>query len=497
MCVNSLKCGCAGARDVGSEEKSLHNGQADVTVSLDQLGALGEELGRGGQASVFALPGFSLADTQGDLVFKRYHTAPVSDGDLRRIVSVRSNLDPGRRQRLDDIATWPCRIVVDGTSTVGVVMPRIDPSYEDTLSLPSGKSKQSLREVLNLFVPVERVRKVGRPVPSGRQRLELCRDFAAALAFLHDELHIVFGDINAKNELWRLSSSPMVMFLDCDAVRPRGSVAATRQLNAPDWDPPEAGALNRSTDLYKLGLFILRALMPGDQGSTRRNPMTAAGVLDPEGQDMLVRALGHLPTARPTAREWTVHLSRMLGDPLDPPSLGITDLDRTFVLAGHPVEIKWTAVDATWVEVLRPGGAHRVDGRPGSGVVRLEMDQSGSLIVRAGNDNGVDERTIGSVTVVPIPVQRPLDVAMPRISWDTFALTRLPEISLPPLPVVGHGVMPPDAAGLVTSAPDIPRRPPVDPPPLRSAQFPLDLIGLVTAAPGFGLDPSERFEEWT
>jgi hypothetical protein len=497
MCVNSLKCGYVGARNVVLEEKTLHNGRADVTVSLDQLGALGDELGRGGQASVFALPGFTLADAPGDLVFKRYHTAPVSDGDLRKIVSVRNDLDPGRRQRLDNIATWPCRIVIDGGSAVGVVMPRIDASYMDVLSLPSGKSKRSLREVLNLFAPIERVRNVGRPVPSGRQRLELCRDFAAALAFLHDELHIVFGDINAKNELWRLSSSPMVMFLDCDAVRPRGSVAATRQLNAPDWDPPEAGILNRSTDLYKLGLLVLRALTPGDQGSTRRNPMTAAGALDQAGLDMLVRALGQVTTARPTAREWTVHLSRMLGDPLDPPSLEIADLDRTFVLAGHPVEIKWAAVDAIWIEVLRPGGGHRVDGQPGSGVVRLEMDQSGPLVVRAGNDNGVDERIIGPVTVVPAPMQRPLEVAMPRIGWDTFELARPLETSLPPLPAVCHGVTSPDPVSLVTSAPDVRRRPPVEWPPLRSARFPLDLIGLVTAAPGFDIDPSERFEEWT
>lgn len=475
----------------------MRNGQADVVVSLDQLGALGDELGRGGQASVFALPCFTLADAQGELVFKRYHAAPVSDVDLRRMVSLRNNLDPGRRERLDDIATWPCRIVIDRTSTVGVVMPRIDPSYTDTLSLPSGRSKQSLREVLNLFAPIERVRTVGRPVPSGRQRLELCRDFAKALAFLHDELHIVFGDINAKNELWRLGASPMVMFLDCDAARPRGSVAAIKQLNAPDWDPPEDGILNQSTDLYKLGLFILRALTPGDQCSTRRNPMTAAGALDPQGLDLLVRALGQVTRARPTAREWTVHLSRMLGDPLDPPSLEIAKPDRTFVLAGHQVEVKWTATDAIWIEVLWPGGAHRADGRPGSGGVWLRMDQSGPLVVRAGNDNGVDQRTIGHITVVQPPVQRPLDVAMPRIDWDAWEMPRPPQMALPPMPAAGHGVTSPDLASLVTSAPDVRRRSPIEWPPLQSARFPMDLIELVTTAPGFDLDLAERFGEWT
>ena len=48
----------------------------------------------------------------------------------------------------------------------------------------------------------------------------------------------MFGDVNAMNELYRLDDTPMVMFLDCDGVRPKGSKAAVRQLNSPDWVPP-------------------------------------------------------------------------------------------------------------------------------------------------------------------------------------------------------------------------------------------------------------------
>jgi hypothetical protein len=474
----------------------VRNGQADVTVPLDQLGALGDELGRGGQASVYALPAFTLADVPGELVYKRYHVPPASDADLRKIVSLRNDLDSARRQRLDAIATWPCRIVSGPAGITGVVMPRISQSYVDDLVLPSGRARTSLREVLNLFVPVERVRNVGRPVPTATQRLELARDFAGALAFLHDELDIVFGDINAKNELWRLGQRPMVMFLDCDAVRPRSSVTGTKQLNAPDWEPPERGNLNRTTDLYKLGLFILRCLLPGNQASTRRDPRAAGRILDAGGAAMLTRALGNLPAVRPSAREWTTYLSRVLGDPLGPPVLGIVETDRTFALAGHPVEIKWTATDATWIEVVRPECVLRVDGRPGSGLVSVAVERSGPLVVRAVNDNGVDERRTGPITVAPIPVQRPIDVAMPRIDWDTFGLLRPPTVGLPPLPVVGYGVTSPDPAGLVTSAPDVPRHRPVQLPSLRSARFPFDLMGMVTTTPGFDLDPTTRFEEW-
>jgi hypothetical protein len=470
------------------------HGVTDVSVQLGQLGRHDVVLGRGGQASVFALPNFTLADVPGELVYKRYHVPPTSASDLKKIVSLRSNLDPPARARLDAIAAWPCRIVLHNGATVGVIMPRIPASYLDTLLLPSGRTKDSLREVLNLFAPVDRIQKVGRPVPDPAQRLTVCRDFAAALGFLHDELGVVFGDINAKNELWRLGARPMVMFLDCDAVRPRGSVAATKQLNAPDWDPPEGGELNRATDLYKLGLFILRALVPGAQVSTRRDPAAAGAVLDRVGLDLLTRAVGPVPAARPTAREWTVYLSRLLGEPVGPPALVDVTADRALVLAGRPVEITWTATDAGWIDVVSTGGVARVDGRPGAGVVSVVLDRTGPLTVRAGNEYGEDERTLAPITVVPPPVHRPLDVPMPRLDWNDLGLLRPPRLPSPPLPVIGNGVAAPDPISWVTTMSARPYHPPAEPPRLRAARFPLDLVGMVTATPDIETDLFSRPE---
>jgi hypothetical protein len=460
-----------------------------VTVPPDQLGGLGRELGRGGQATVFDLPKFTLPDAPGALVYKRYHVPPPTAADLRKIVSLRGGLDPVERARLDAIASWPCRIVQlpDGT-VCGVILPRIPSSFMDTIDLPSGERKSSLREVLNLFAPVERVRKVGRPVPTDRERLAVCRDFAAGLQFLHERLDVVFGDINAKNELFQLRARPMVMFLDCDAVRPRDSVAATKQLNAPDWDPPERTTLNRTTDLYKLGLFILRALTPGHQTSARRDPATVAGILDTAGLELLSRAVGQVPLARPSAREWTVHLSRLLGDPMTRPSLGVVALDRNFVLAGHPIEIEWRATDATWLDVAFPGGVQRVDGRPAGGVVSVVPDRTGPLVVRAGNDYGVDERRLGTVTVVPMPTQRPVDVPMPRLGWDSLQVPLAPPLPTPPLPTVTFPASPDlvDRDQQQRRSPEWPR--------LWSARFPLDLVEMVTGSPDIDLDLPIRFE---
>ena len=200
-----------------------------VTVPPDQLGGLGRELGRGGQATVFELPKFTLPDAPGALVYKRYHVPPPTAADLRKIVSLRGGLDPVARARLDAIASWPCRIVQlpDGTVS-GVILPRIPTSFMDTIDLP----------------------------------------------------------------------------------------------------------------------------------------VVVAGILGTAGLELLSRAVGQIPLARPSAREWSVHLSRLLGDPMTRPSLGVVALDRSTALAGHPVEIEWRATDAVWLDVVFPGGVQRVDGRP-------------------------------------------------------------------------------------------------------------------------------------
>ena len=45
------------------------------------------------------------------------------------------------------------------------------------------------------------------------------------------------------------------------------------------------------SDRYKFGLFVLRCLTPGDQGSTRTDPAAAAGVLDATGMGLLRDAI--------------------------------------------------------------------------------------------------------------------------------------------------------------------------------------------------------------
>jgi hypothetical protein len=281
-------------------------------LTREQLGELGDKLGSGGQATVYLLPELTLPDVNGSLVFKRYRGDQVSPHGLRAIVGVRSRLDAADQRRLDSIAAWPVRVVRDSGHITGVIMPLITDSFFQDRTLPTGRRSRDPREVQNLFVDPEIAGRLGMPQLSMGERMAVCRDLAAALAFLHRN-GVVFGDLNAKNELFRVRPEPTVMFVDCDAVRIRGSAAVVRQLNAPDWNPPEGAVLTQATDLYKLGLFIIRTLGPGPQASVARDPRRVFDRLDAEGRTLLTAAMGDKASTRPTAASWQAYFGRRTG----------------------------------------------------------------------------------------------------------------------------------------------------------------------------------------
>ena len=405
-----------------------------VSIERSQLGTLGAQLGRGAQAVVYELPSLTLPDVAGALVYKEYRGSVGSPFDLRRIVADRIGLDQGRRDWLDEISVWPLRVVEDDGVACGIVMRRVPKSFVDVLTLRgTGTTKKSLREVQNLFVAPDRARDLGRPVPDTVQRLRICRDFAAALSFFHTELSVAFGDVNPKNELYRLDRQPSVMFLDCDGVRRSSQVSGTKQLNAPDWVPPNDEPLSQPTDRYKLGLFILRCLCPGPRGSTQLDPAAAHGVLDDTGHQLLVRALGAEPYDRPTAREWYVHLSRSLGEPVEPPVLTEARIDEQWVLYGQPVAVHWQATDALTVEIRTAGHTERVPAT--AGTAHIFPVAPTFVLVVARNEVGEDARTIGPITVVYPPPELELPVPMPHLDWPPpAALVSPPMPALPPLP---------------------------------------------------------------
>ncbi|WP_328644913.1 hypothetical protein OHS58_31500 [Amycolatopsis sp. NBC_00348] len=285
---------------------------SDDEIDRAELGDLGERLGKGGQATVHLLPSLRLPDVAGEVVYKHYHAGHQPPHGLRAIVRARSKLAAPVRARLDGIASWPARVVIEQGAVCGVVMPLIPSSYFDRRRLPSGKVSTLPREVQGLFVGPEVASRAGLAYPDMTDRRAVCRDLAGALALLHEN-GLVFGDVNAKNALFRTGATPSVMLVDCDAVRIRGSAPVVRQLNAPDWAPPEGAVLTQATDLYKLGLFVLRTLSPGPQASTSRSPQRVRSVLDAEGRRLLGAALADLGRLRPEAAEWESYFATRTG----------------------------------------------------------------------------------------------------------------------------------------------------------------------------------------
>ncbi|GAA2634633.1 hypothetical protein GCM10010399_79120 [Dactylosporangium fulvum] len=456
---------------------------AGPPLTVADLGRLGPALGSGGQAVVYDAPALHLQNAPGQLVYKEYKPGKAPRrGDVLSLITLRDQLGPADRDRLDGIATWPLRAVTDGPDLRGVVLPRIPGSFFQPVTTPSGKRKTWVREVQHLFVDPDRCQRVGMPVPSWEQRLTICRDFAAALDFLHGPaVDVVFGDINAKNELFRLDKEPTVMFVDCDAVRRRGVVTGEPQLNAPDWEPPNRTSLNRSTDLYKLALFVLRCLTtPGDQASTRTDPAEAAGVLDTTGRALLDAALLGPAAQRPEAADWLHYLSRLLGRPLDPPQLVDVAIDRTVVPAGEPVTISWTTTDAVTVEVIAPGHAPVVaDARSGAGTTQVRPARSGQLTVTARNDHGADSRRTPPVAVYDLPDWSALPVPSPQLHLDAVALPPMPDLRAalalhpPPIPESPSHVTVPTAAPVSGRMPDVDL----------NYDAPIDLVSLMLAGP--------------
>jgi hypothetical protein len=70
--------------------------------------------------------------------------------------------------------------------------------------------------------------------------------------------------------------------------------------------------LTQATDLYKLGLFVLRVLSPGPQASTFRDPGRVMGKLDAEGRGLITAALGPVGSARPTAAAWSAYFAQRI-----------------------------------------------------------------------------------------------------------------------------------------------------------------------------------------
>ncbi|SMH32614.1 hypothetical protein SAMN06295885_0763 [Rathayibacter oskolensis] len=384
-------------------------------VDERQLGRT-TRLGRGGAATVFAVPDYTVRDFPGALAFKRFTALPEPSlvDHLDTVASFRMGLGPDERRRLDALTSWPLRLVTDGTDRVcGILLPQAQRQFFYTVAdrtLNSfGDSRPS--ELQHLFGPWEDAREQGVSCPpkdDTTTRLALVLSVCATFAVL--ERHgIVFGDVSSGNILYSLDPVPRTLLIDCDAVAITGTRTSAIQGVTPGFTPPEgSGTADVYTDRYKLGLLILRSLAPAlVQGHFVRAPSNVRPLLsdrlDEPGLRMLEDALSEDREARPSAGEWFTHLHALLSERTSPPVIDSVELDHPIVVEGAELVLQVRSRGALTLRIDCPGGEVIESAASGGDTVRFTAMQSGAVRVLAANHFGQASDDTRSVRVLPVP----------------------------------------------------------------------------------------------
>lgn len=282
-------------------------------MTTETLAALGppsmfQELGKGGEGQVFAIPNRPLH------VYKQYlqtaATAP-GQGALQALIDLKSTMSVNEQQWLSERTIWPELIVVDKGQMRGFLMRKISPEYFQQQGIRS--SPRSVLCEWNLLAMRERYLKnpnIVSSVPNIEpfDALRLVLDLAKTVALLH-KFRVVVGDMSGRNLLWTDNPTWRVLIIDCDSLRIDGSSGVASPKQSPDWDDPHlnGAATTQSSDIYKLGLAAYRGIW----AATTDRPNSSTQLRCPSSIPEDVVDLVHRSIAasnRPTAEEWVSRL---------------------------------------------------------------------------------------------------------------------------------------------------------------------------------------------
>ena len=202
---------------------------------VDDAGArlqLGPELGRGGEGTVFDLPGTPLAA-------KIYHrpAEPAKAAKLEAMVRLRA-------PALSAFSAWPERRILDhgGTHTWGILLPKV----------------LDHRAIHELYSPADR--KIEFPFADWTFLVHVARNCAAAFEAIHAAGHVV-GDVNQGGVF--VSKQGTIMLIDCDSYQiADGARLFTCDVGVPHFTAPELQGqsfrgLQRTPQHDAFGLAVL------------------------------------------------------------------------------------------------------------------------------------------------------------------------------------------------------------------------------------------------
>ncbi|NUR25029.1 MAG: hypothetical protein HOV83_04130, partial [Catenulispora sp.] len=273
--------------------------------------ALGGELGRGGQGTVFAVTNRRINEAVNggwDVVYKEYNAATLAHlqaDALRDMVDLLEDLDSDDRRWLCEKSAWPIAVVEKSGQVCGFLMRAVPDRFRFSMRSLAGTAppRRVLANLEFLLNDDAYIAGVGLAV-STRDRLELLADLSAGLDRLHG-LGVAVGDLSPKNLLFTTTPPPEFFIIDCDAMRLHGA-SALPQVETPDWQTPAGEEkATRASDVYKFGLLAVR-LTAGDQTTTDATRLAAIG------GDLGVLGRSSLdadPAQRPTTADWTTELA--------------------------------------------------------------------------------------------------------------------------------------------------------------------------------------------
>lgn len=428
-----------------------------MRIEKRSLGPL-TPLSKGAFGEVFRVGRYHLPGDPADLAYKEFtKDEAVQAKSAAAAVAYRDGLSSAEQADLDSHAAWPRALVEEPRGTVkGLLMPLIPADFFCRMEDPdTGKLADKPLEMTWLAASSGQrtAAQLALREVSKLERLILVGRLVYAIGRLHKH-GWVFGDLSLRNAVFALDP-PRVMLLDCDGAASQ-SDPARRQATTPHWDPPECPPRGTQrlqddrTDVYKLGLAILRCMVPGKGATTAKSPAGVAGVLDAEGATLIARVLGADPSQRPRARELYDYFYRTVSALVRPPEVIVARLRHPFRVRGMDVRIDWQISNARTVTVIAGRQRLQVDLTQQPDGCAFRPDESGPVAIEVANRFGTLRRDLGDVTLYELPQF--------KVDFDY-----LPTLQVPPLPALPMTALDRVIAGAPTvRLPEIPAVPALD-----------------------------------
>jgi hypothetical protein len=425
-----------------------------LRVKKADLGPL-EEISEGGygkvyQASHYRLPG----DPATAIAYKEFTIDVAAQAvSAEKAVSFRDpGLSPADRADLDRCTVWPRAVVQERGAVVGLLMPLIsDDFFFVTTDPATGATSRKLRDLQWLIATPALLALNGVPDFDETERLALLGQLVYDVGRLHKH-GWVYGDISLKNAAFAVSP-PRMILLDCDGAADLTDVRR-KQGHSLGWEPPDTAQFpyqDTVTDVYKLGLAIVRCLNREKGAATTRDPKRLAGRLDAAGLALVERAVDRDRSRRPTAKELYAYLNSELKRRVQPPEVVTARLATPMRVRGMDARIEWEIRNVADVTVRV--GANPPETVPATGRPQVHMvqrpQQSGPVTIEAANRFGAVKVDLGELVLYEVPAFDPRSFigalpglprlpALPGYDLGAFAPAKesAPRVSIPQFPTI-------------------------------------------------------------